>query len=100
MIYMPTADTIIQAVCKVFNVTPTELTTRRKGRRLTDARIVAAYFLRVSGNKCHSDINRLLNQRAGSWASWAVWRCHDLADVNKDYAAKCVAVYEQLKKAT
>lgn len=91
-----TTDQIINAVCAAFGVTRTELRNRRKHRQVADARKTAAYFLRTVGNKDHAAINQLLNQRS-SWASWAVWRCHDLANADKAYAAKCVGIYNNLK---
>lgn len=89
---MTTPESIINAVCAVFGVTTDELRTRRKHRRITDARIAAAYYLRIRGNCLPGDIARLLNQQPGAWPSFAIWRCYDLAVADAKYRERVMAV--------
>lgn len=90
-----TKDRIINATASVFRVSVTELLGPRRHANVAAARFAAAHALVVNANSGYEDVARLF-RRTRSWATHAVWRCADRAEVDRQYSSQCCALVKAI----
>jgi len=98
---LPTADVIIEEVCKFYNVEPEQLRGQGRTKDLTMARHISMYLIRSMTSLALKEIGREFDNRDHSTVLHAIERIEkqiktqpELAEIVKDITANINARYE------
>ena len=98
---LPTADVIIEEVCKFYNIEPDQLRGQGRTKDITMARHIAMYLIRSMTSLALKEIGREFDNRDHSTVLHAIERIEkqiktqpELAEIVKDITANINARYE------
>lgn len=89
---MTTTEHILTAIRTTFGVSDKDIRGPRRHRNVSEARLAAGYFLLTESGANNDDMPKLLH-KSRPWGSYALYRCPEVAEMDKRFRAKLEAVY-------